>query len=180
MKLSKVISILILCLVSSVSAKSKPRIHVQKAFLHEGALLDQLVLYFSQRPICNYIPSKDVEVRNGQPIALNKSGVAELEFFMPLTDIASKEAGKFMAQLKATDNDLYKIEFEPDYTRNGLVCRVIFRPEEVGFQQEAFEAITGHQALSFSFLKLKKAKDLKQKGKPLLRSAQLKKKPVWQ
>lgn len=164
-----------------VKKSSTNKIKIIRAYHHKGAMSDKLVFYFSQRPICTYVPSASAAGLNGEEVPVNENGQVELEFFMPLTS-AEKTAQRFLNQLGATqaENDLYRVQFQPDYAKGGLTCRVVFRPEDIGFQQESFEAITGDYALSFSFLKRKTMKDLNNKLRPLLQTAQVKKKSMLQ
>ena len=173
-------SYIMLCALIFVSmdAKMSP-IKITKAFHHKGTMSDKLVFYFSKRPICNYMPSAQATGTHGQEVPVNANGQIELEFFMPITQ-AEKQAQKFFSQLNATDNDLYRVAFEQDYAKGGLTCRVLFRPEEIGFHQESFEAINGQQALAFSFLKRNAMKTINDRMKPLRRSAQVKKKSTLQ
>lgn len=168
---------------ASVSKKTHPRkkncITMTRAYHHKGAMADKLVFYFSQRPICTYVPSATAAGLNGQEVLADNNGQVELEFFLPITQ-AEKKAQNFLSQLGATDNGLYRVQFEQDYAKNGLTCRVVFRPEEVGFQQESFEAITGDYGLTFSFLRRKTIQDLNSKLRPLLQTAQVKKKSISQ
>ena len=165
---------------SMESSRSKSnRIKITKAYHHKGTMSDKLVFYFSHRPICTYVPSASAAGAKGEEVPVNESGQVELEFFMPLTH-AEKKPQQFLNQLGATDNDLYRVQFEPDYAKGGLTCRVLFRPDEIGFHQESFEPITGGHGLSFSFLKRKTMKDFNNKLRPLLRTVQVKKKSMLQ
>lgn len=166
--------------LSKKPSRSKTKgIKITKAYHHKGTMSDKLVFYFSHRPICTYVPSASAAGAKGEEVPVSKNGQVELEFFMPLTQ-AEKTPQKFLNQLAATDNNLYRVKFEPDYAKGGLTCRVVFRPDEVGFHQESFEAITGDYALAFSFLKRKAMKDLNNKLRPLLQTAQVKKKSMLQ
>lgn len=173
----------------SKSKKSKTnRIKITKAYHHEGTMLDKVVFYFSQRPICTYVPSASATGHKGEEVPVDEKGQVELEFFMPLTQTA-KSAQNFLNQLVATletkdnneeENYQYRMAFEPDYAKGGLTCRVLFRPDEIAFHQESAESITGHHTLAFSFLKRKTMKDLNNKLRPLLQTAQVKKKSISQ
>lgn len=165
--------------LSKKPSRSKKGIKITKAYHHKGTMSDKLVFYFSHRPICTYVPSVSAAGAKGEEVSIGENGQVELEFFMPLTH-AEKTPQQFLNQLAATDNDLYRVKFEPDYAKGGLTCRVVFRPDEVGFHQESFEAITGDYALAFSFLKRKAMKDLNNKLRPLLQTAQVKKKSMLQ
>jgi N-acetylmuramoyl-L-alanine amidase len=175
MKTSNLVSILLVtCLFGSLSARSN-KIKITNGYHHEGAMSDKLVFYFTQRPICNYIPAPGA-TSSGDSVPMDANGVVELEFFLPITEIANKETQSFITQLNTTNNDLYRVKFESDKQRNGLKCHVAFRPVEIGFHQESFEAIGGQPALAFSFFKRDAMKNLNKKMRPLLRSTQLKKK----
>lgn len=176
MKTSKLVVILFVTLLTgSLRGDALKKIKITKGYHHQGVVSDKLVFYFSQRPVCNYIPSADV-INNGEGIPVDSNGMAELEFFLPITEIANRETQNFITQLNATNNDLYRVKFERDTRKNGLTCRVVFRPNEVGFHQESFEAITGERALAFSFVKRSAMKDINNRIRPILRSTQLKKK----
>ncbi len=165
----------------AVKKSATNKIKITKAYHHKGAMSDKLVFYFSHRPICTYVPSASAAGLKGEEVPVNENGQVELEFFMPLTS-AERKAQSFLNQLGATpaENDLYRVQFEPNYARGGLTCRVVFRPNEIGFQQESFEAITGDYGLTFSFLKRRAMKDLNNKLRPVLQTAQVKKKSMLQ
>lgn len=166
---------LLLLLMPSCMMSGQTGNKIIKAFHHEGAVADRLVFYFSNQPVCNYIPHKDTQIKEGH-VPINQDGTTELEFFLPLTTIAKGETARFIEKLGALDNDLYRVKVEVDATRNGLRCFVLFRPEEVGFQQESFQAITGDPALAFSFFKRSSLHKVVNNSRPIRQTAQLKKK----
>jgi hypothetical protein len=172
----KAVRIFLLTLLVMVPVQAK-NITMTKAYHHQGMMSDKVVFYFSQRPICTYVPSVSASGQNGEKVLADKNGQVELEFFLPITQ-AAKKAQKFITQLGATNNNLYRVQFEPDYAKGGLTCRVVFRPDEIGFQQESFAAITGEHALAFSFVRRKAIQDINKTMGPILRSAQVKKKSM--
>ena len=155
---------------------AQEKISITNGYFHEGALSDQIVFYFSEQPICNYIPSKNAVTKENEVVPIAENGLVELEFFMPVTTLGTRQVQKFVEQLNAVNNDMYRIHVMTAKNKMGLVCYVAFRPDEIGFQYESFQAVTGKPALSFSFVKRKIMQDLNRSSRPLLRSAQLKKK----
>lgn len=175
-------------LSDSMNYSKSHAIKLTKVLQHEESMVDKLDFYFSNRPICTYIPSVDAAGASGEQVPVNTNGQVELEFFLPLTKAGTK-AQKLLNQLTATldkkddtgeDSYQYRLKFEPDYAKGGLTCRVVFRPEEIGFHQESFEGITGEPVLRFSFLKRKVIQDLNNKLRPIIQTAQVKKKLMWQ
>ncbi|MFT6765833.1 MAG: hypothetical protein ACJAZS_000727 [Alteromonas naphthalenivorans] len=174
----KVVKVMLVMLLAVVPMQAKNSlIKMTKAYHHKGTMTDKLVFYFSQRPICTYVPSLSATGKDGEQVPVNENGHVELEFFLPITQ-ADKKPQKFLTQLGATDNDLYRVRFDQDYAKGGLTCHVVFRPEEIGFHQESFNAITGEYALAFSFLKRKTMQEINKNLGPLIRSAQVKKKQI--
>lgn len=157
---------------------SQPMNKMVKAFRHEGVVADRLVFYFSNKPTCNYIPQKDENIQEGH-IPIKKDGTAELEFFLPLTTIAKGETARFVENLGVLNNDLYRIKIEFDSVRKGLRCFVLFRPEEVGVQQELLNDLNNHPGIAFSFFKRNSLHKVNS-ARPIRQTAQLKKKHVWQ
>ena len=156
------------------------RIKITKAYHHKGTISDKLVFHFSRRPVCAYVPSASSAGLNGEEVSVGANGQIELEFSMPSTQ-AEKKVYQFLSQLEATqqeEDNLYRVKIEPDYAKGGLTCRVVFRPDAIGFQQESFEPISGGHGLTFSFLKRQSMKALNNKSRPILQTAQVKKKSM--
>lgn len=163
----------LLILSTSLIAKSNLLL---KGYHHEGPTNDQIVLYFASKPDCTVIPQKEV-VDDDQIIPVREDGLAQLDFFIPSAHI-TKKMSKFITTLNALDNGRYRCFIQEDNNKKGIKLSILFRPDSVGFQQEQFEAITGHQALAFTFFNRSVLKQINSVSRPLLRTAQVKKKLV--
>lgn len=146
-----------------------------KVYYHTGPTSDQLVLYFAQKPDCTVLPKK--EISEGKKVTVAKNGPLQFDFFMPHTAL-SKKAQKSFDELTKQPHADYRCALKEDKGKKGILLSVIFDPKKIGFQQESFEAITGNPALSFTFFNRSALQHINAASRPLLRTAQVKKKRV--
>ncbi len=151
------------------SSKCVKKNKITKLYHHKSDLQDRLVMYFYDTPDCLYIPSRAVVSNNNKPV-INEYGMTELTYFFPLHGVKSKDIEKYNAKIKDMAHEDYQVAMHYDRNKDGVVVKISFMPEKIGFQYESFSAITGEPALSFAFFKRNALDDL-HLGKSLFNTA---------
>lgn len=128
----------------------------------EGPFGNRFILEFNTEPICNFVPENADQAehaeryfsklsRPGTLAQEDKDAVVDLQFMIPMASIKGKQNKHFVQQINVTKNDSYSISFEQtDLPIPGYVCKISFKPFNVGFQLEGAKS-KGHPIISFTF-----------------------------
>lgn len=140
MKFKKhILCVTTLLVVHALSAESLNSLN--KVYHHKGQLSDKIACYFEKDQVCNHIPTKFDEERDGKKFA---------RFFFPQAMIGSAECQKMVLQLNAAKNNGYEVRIESVKTPiKGLALEFEYDANKLGFEYETFTSIQRQPGIVF-------------------------------
>ncbi len=164
---NSIISVFVILVMHTVYGESSMN-QLQKVFHHQGMFGDKVVCYFSRDPICNYLPEKPETSAQRTDQSTQKNIV----FFLPMTQISSKDAREMINTINNVKKDSYGIRFtEVKQPINGIKITIAYNPNMIICDYAVFDSISMRKALIFNFHQKVVLEEMKQKTDKILRYA---------
>lgn len=146
--------------------------HHRNANAQTGIELGSVVLYFENKPTMQLLPERVSED--------SKSDTAHYTFFLPQAHIQDAACQQMIARLhKTSPGSSYNVQLQAvSNPRPGIKLIVAYDTNRVNFSYDHYEADGQQRGLIFRFYNKELLQKVGAKGTVLLRTAEVKKKPI--